>query len=127
MKKLGLVLLLIAGLFCFSCSSSDDGDTQSSVNSEIEGAWEGTFSGTDKGTWSMVVDASGKITGTAVSNQFGSLAISGAVVGNGSLTATAGGASSGSTFEGTFKDGKGNGKWVNVSQSLNGSWTGAKK
>jgi len=127
MKQLGLTLLVVASLFCFSCSSSDDGDTKSTTTSDVEGMWVGTFSGLDRGTWSMVVDANGKITGTANSNRFGSLDLVGAIVGNGSLTATAGGASSGATFEGTFKDGKGEGKWVNVSQSLNGSWTGAKK
>jgi len=129
MKQLSLTLLLVASLFCFSCSSSDDGDTtqQSTINPGLEGSWEGSFSGTDSGTWTMVIDASGKVTGTTFSKQFGNLVIAGTVSGNGSLSATAGVASSGATFKGTFKDGKGDGTWSNTSQSLNGFWIGTKK
>jgi len=54
MKKLYFIGLIIGGLFCFSCSSDDDGSEADSAttgetsNSQFQGVWEGSFSGDDK-------------------------------------------------------------------------------
>lgn len=125
MKKIVLFTIISFSIFLCSCSKND---SETSSNSSYEGRWSGRFTGTqDNGTWTASVSTSGVVTGTAVSNVFGSSSLAGTVNNQGDFTATVGVSSDGARFTGKLTGNSGSGTWVNTSAGMNGAWTGTKQ
>lgn len=122
MKKLFL-LLLTAFLF-IGCSSDED------TIYDYIGTWSGTYEGSDKGAWNIVVDNTGKVSGTMHSDvSSDNYNISGTINTSGDVTGVVGLPSKGK-FEGKLnKDKKCNGSWSNSlpTPAQYGTWKGEKK
>ena len=99
-------------------------------SSPFEGTWSGTFSGNDSGTWLVLIDSDGKVSGTAHSNSSNDYAVEGIVTSNGELSATLGTTSSGGQFSGVLDDnGMGSGTWSTPIWFItyDGTWIGSKQ
>lgn len=91
----------------------------------LVGEYRGTFAGNDTGNWVAMVDASGDITGTSTSNEYGSDAISGTLSSSGeaSISGTVGT----SVFSGNFsRNGRASGTWTDTSSVSSGTFTGSR-
>ena len=91
----------------------------------LVGEYRGTFAGDDTGNWVAMVDASGDITGTSTSNEYGSDAISGTLSSSGeaSISGTVGT----SVFSGNFsRNGRASGTWTDASDGSGGTFTGSR-
>jgi hypothetical protein len=102
----GFCLLIVLG----GCSDDDNGDGDVS---QFAGTYRGTFTGDDSGSFTVVVDNVGDITGTGRSNAIGRFIIDGTVESNGDvefgITTTA------ATFSGRiFASGVVSGTWENA-------------
>ena len=111
-------------LIVSSCSNDEEADT---IDSKLVGSWSGTYSGDDRGVWTVNVNASGQVTGTATSTfTTDSAAISGSVSSNGTLSATLGN-SENREFVGLLEeDNTASGTWVDTQRDQSGTWAGQK-
>jgi len=92
--------------------------------SAFAGTYEGIFTGDDTGTFTVVVDTTGNITGTGESITFGLFDITGTVDSSGNLELVAGGTSLGAIFSGTIApDGTVSGTWETTILFLSASGT----
>ena len=125
---LRLLTLVLFTSIIVSCSSDDDGSSQT-LSAEIVGDWSGSFSGGDSGTWNITVSQSGTVTGSGFSTTFQeNYTFEGNVDFDGQLNATVGTSSTGAIFTGLLStDGTGVGTWTNTDEGLNGSWEGNKQ
>ena len=117
-------------LQCLSgvCSSTTPPPPPPEV-SAFAGTYEGTFTGDDSGTFTVVVDTTGNITGTGESITFGIFDISGTVDPSGNIELVAGNTSIGAIFSGTIApDGTVSGTWESTILFLfsSGTFSGSK-
>jgi len=128
MKKMKLILTLLIGITIFSCSNDDD-NNNGNTTSDFQGNWSGTFTGDeDNGTWSGTVNENRELSGTVTSDVFSvTWDANGTIQENGNVNITAGTATSGATFIGTFNATTASGTWNNTSASMNGTWSGNKQ
>nr|WP_297356416.1 carboxypeptidase-like regulatory domain-containing protein [uncultured Caldimonas sp.] len=77
----------------------DDGDVAA-----FAGTYSGTFSGAETGTWTVVIDADGVISGSGSSTTFGAFTVSGNVDADGAVdfSASSGGVAGAAQFSGTI-------------------------
>lgn len=130
MKTTKFLTLLIFSLtlLTFSCNGSDDTTIEEEVSLEIiAGSWSGTFEGDDSGTYTVVVNANGTVTGTAFSNDLQqTLGLNGTMDNAGNFDAVAGSAANGATFTGKFRATTSSGTWNNPTFNESGTWQGTK-
>ncbi len=94
---------------------------QNSMFGLLAGTYEGSYSGDDSGTWTIVINNSGTVTGSTSDGK----SISGSVVSNGSANFAAGTVGGSATFRGNFKfNGNANGTWQDGTER--GTWNGRK-
>jgi len=125
--KILLVLCLSTVISVSSCSKSDDNETETINLSIIAGNWSGTFEGGDSGTYTVVVNANGTVTGTAFSNDLQqTLALNGTIDDDGNFDAVVGSAANGATFTGEFRATTSSGTWNNPNLNSSGTWSGTK-
>jgi hypothetical protein len=92
------------------------------------GTYSGTFSGDDSGTWTVVVDSIGNLTGSGVSSAGGNFLISGNVTRSGALSFTAGTVTAGANFSGTISlSGEISGNWASVLFNASGTFSGRRQ
>lgn len=117
-----LILLLAFGLFISSCS-------ETATTNVFNGLWSGTYDGEDEGTWSVIIDEDGNVSGNAFSTILSqSQQVSGTVNDDGDFTATVGNTSQGSTFSGQLnEDNTASGTWTNSAFSTDGTWMGSRQ
>lgn len=112
-----------------SVDSSGGSTSPGQTGNAFQGNWTANFTGGDAGSCdAIVIDSDGKLSGSCTSRNAGgaSIGVVGAVSSSGSAQFTAGGASTGATFNGTLAtNGTGSGTWVNT--FINGTWTATKK
>ncbi|MEC4678289.1 MAG: hypothetical protein VST69_05995 [Nitrospirota bacterium] len=90
----------------------------------FSGTYRGTFSGDDTGTWEFTINSLGIITGTSVSDTFGSEPVFGSIGSNGQANVS--GTAGSSTFAGTFQtDGTVTGTWQD-DDGESGTFTGSR-
>ena len=123
-QKLVVLPIFFMILIVSSCSNDEEADT---IDSKLVGSWSGTYSGDDRGVWTVNVNASGQVTGTATSTfTTDSAAISGSVSSNGTLSATLGN-SENREFVGLLEeDNTASGTWVDTQRDQSGTWAGQK-
>ncbi len=129
------VALVFVSAFLTACGgggSSEDSSGNTSpgqTGNAYQGVWTANFTGGDVGSCdAIVIDADGKLSGSCTSRNAGgaSIGVAGTVSSSGSAQFTAGGASTGATFNGTLAtNGTGSGTWVNT--FINGTWSATKK
>lgn len=126
-KFLTLLVFTLAFL-TFNCGGSDDDTPEEEVSLEIiAGSWSGTFEGDDSGTYTVVVNANGTVTGTAFSDDLQqNLALNGTIDNAGNFDAVAGSAANGATFTGKFRATTSSGTWNNPTFNESGTWQGTK-
>lgn len=89
----------------------------------LAGNYSGTFRGDDRGTWTATIDNAGNLTGTVVSNSFGSDTAAGSIGSSGQATMS--GTVGSSVFSGSFTtNGSVSGTWADGIDS--GTFTGSK-
>jgi len=132
MKKHFLTICIFSTLAfgSVSCDSSDDNHVhQENKLEKFKGTWVGTFSGGDTGSWTAIIDAAGKATGTVTSNSVASVnfVLTGNVTENGTINVSYSynGQEVG-TMTGTLTEKTGSGTWESPLQDLDGTWTGTK-
>ena len=116
-------------MYFWCCSSTTPPPPPPTDASAFAGTYEGTFTGDDTGTFTVVVDTTGNITGTGTSTTFGFFDISGTVDSSGNLELVAGGTSLGAIFSGTISpDGIVSGTWETTILFLfaSGTFSGSK-
>lgn len=115
-------------LAILTTSCVKDNDPEEGVE-RFTGLWSGTYSGNvDSGTWEVTIREDGTITGTATSTPMSqTYGVSGTVSDDGDFHATAGSATTGTTFTGTLTATSGNGTWENATNGLSGTWSGSKQ
>lgn len=122
--KLRLMSLAFISLLALgSCSSDDSG----SINSNYAGVYEGVYSGDETGTFSMVVNSDGSVTGHAIRRGSydptwygaGSVNDSGQVTVRGTVD-------SGAVWSGSITGDNVNGNWSNDRYNMSGSFAGSK-
>jgi hypothetical protein len=92
------------------------------------GTYVGTFSGDDNGTFTVVVDTAGQVTGSGVSDEDGPFAITGTVNSAGDVELVAGTATTGATFSGTISpSGEVSGTWENRFFGESGTFVGSRQ
>jgi hypothetical protein len=92
------------------------------------GTYSGTFAGDDSGTFTVVVDPAGHITGSGVSREDGPFDIAGTVNSQGAVELVAGTATTGATFAGTISAaGEMSGTWENRFFGERGTFTGRRQ
>jgi hypothetical protein len=102
------------------------GSTSVAVRTETDlqafvGTYSGTFSGDDSGTWTVIVDSAGNLTGSGAASAAGNFQISGNVTRSGAISFTAGTVTAGASFSGTISiSGEVTGNWANVIFSASG-------
>lgn len=120
------VFSLLICIMLFACKKSDN----SNNNSNFAGTWKGSYSGSEKGTWIMIIDNGGKVTGY-ITREYGGAAAeaTGFVTQNGDISMAVGASDIGATFKGKLVNGSGSGTWENPSyrSDWNGTWTGIKQ
>ncbi len=95
---------------------------QSSLFQNLAGRYRGTFGGDDSGSWELVVDVSGQLVGSSISNSQGLATALGTVTSDGA--GVFGNAVLGSSFSGSFDGQSLSGTWSAGSES--GSFQGSK-
>ena len=117
-----ILTLGAVAVFSFSCSLSEHGE----IKSIYEGVWTGSYTGSeDAGTWEMIVDSKGNITGSIISEVLSyDYEIIGNVENTGELYMSCGTTSSGATFTGYMFGDVTNGTWENPSVNITGEWDG---
>ncbi|MFV2056681.1 MAG: thiosulfate oxidation carrier protein SoxY [Thiohalomonadales bacterium] len=92
------------------------------------GYYAGTFSGSDSGTWFLIVDGNGVITGSGVADSDGSkFSLQGSVDSSGNGVVNAGVVSGGASYTGVFqRNGKFSGTWKNSLTGDAGKFAGNK-
>ena len=92
------------------------------------GTYSGTFSGDDSGTWTVVVDSTGNLTGSGVSSASGNFLISGNVTRSGEVSFTAGTVTAGANFFGTISlSGEVSGNWASGPFGPSGTFSGRRQ
>ncbi|MCC5938911.1 MAG: hypothetical protein JJU34_16660 [Lunatimonas sp.] len=115
-----------ASMLLSSCINDDD--PEEGVE-QFVGIWSGTYSGNvDNGTWQVTIIEDGTISGTATSTPMSeTYGVTGTVSPDGDFQATAGSATTGTTFTGTLTTHSVQGTWENTANGLNGTWSGTKQ
>ncbi|HSV55395.1 MAG TPA: hypothetical protein VLJ57_24945 [Burkholderiaceae bacterium] len=91
------------------------------------GTYTGTFAGDDQGTFTVTINSSGFISGTATSQTFGTESITGQVASGGSAN-FGGSSSSDGTFSGSISpEGVFSGTWSDVEVNHNGTFIGTRQ
>ena len=126
-------LTIAVSTLLFSCKK-EEAPVQNTNNNNnntnaYAGNWEGTFSGDDNGTWTVVIDSKGDLSGSlnsanAPGNPF---AIEGKISSTGVFDAYAVVMGDSVDFDGQANDSLAAGTWSNVPQGVSGTWTGSKK
>ena len=122
MKKLLLLLLCVPLLF--SCGKKKDNEKEKSkINfSKIIGEWEGTYTGDERGTFKGHISINGSISGiTSLGYN-----IDGTVNADGDIKMSFGEVSSGTIFEGYYKNNRFIGTWNNDHYNLSGTFIAEK-
>jgi len=123
-QKLVVLPIFLMILIGSSCSNDEEADT---IDSNLVGSWSGTYSGDDRGVWTVNVNASGQVTGTATSTfTTDSAAISGSVSSNGTLSATLGNSENREFVGQLEEDNTASGTWVDTQRDQTGTWVGQK-
>lgn len=121
-----LTAVTSAGTRPLVSSSYAQNNLRTAILGILSGNYSGTFSGDASGTWTMVIDSSGNINGTAVNSNGGTTAATGTVSSNG--TAVMGIVATGATFSGTITlTGQVSGTWVDISAGESGTFSGSKQ
>lgn len=128
------LFLCLSAILLISCKSDDDSTTNDQENvSEFKGTWAGSFSGDDSGTWEVIINDSGTINGSFISNSVGTpIPLEGQVQENGDFLASSGSTQVGSTFMGELIVGEeqatAGGTWSfsNNGQDFSGDWIGTR-
>lgn len=126
-------ITILFSILLFSCSSSDD----SSI-ADFQGTWSGQYIGTggtdnngDNGTFSVIIDENGNVTGSATSIVFSATyQLTGTVNSSGTLSVSFGTSSNGGTFTGNLqRNGTASGTWFNniPTPQFTGTWNGTKQ
>ena len=106
--------------------SSAQNNLRAAILGILSGNYSGTFSGDASGTWTIVIDSSGNISGTAVNSDSSTAAVTGTVGSNG--IAIMGIVATGATFSGTITiTGQVSGTWVDTSAGESGTFSGSKQ
>lgn len=115
--------LILAALL--SCNQDDEPESAK----QYKGNWTGNYTGAeDNGTWEVFIGEDGNIAGTATSLVLSATYnLTGTVSAEGDFNATAGSATTGTTFKGTLTANSGQGTWENSATGNSGTWTGSKE
>lgn len=122
MKTINYFTIVFAAFVLFACKK--DNDPQPSL---YEGNWKGVYSGDESGTWDIRVSKEGVVAGSAKSNTNTTYELNGNVTNNGSFSATAGSASTGTTFTGQLTENNASGTWKNARVNTKGIWSGTRQ
>ena len=121
-----LTAVTSAGTRPLVLSSSAQNNLRAAILGILSGNYSGTFSGDASGTWTVVIDSLGNITGTAVNSDSSTAAVTGTVGSNG--IAIMGVVATGATFSGTITlTGQVSGTWVDTAAGENGTFSGSKQ
>ncbi|MFV1983492.1 MAG: hypothetical protein ACC657_08120 [Thiohalomonadales bacterium] len=116
-NKRNLIFTLLFALFLTSCGGGDGNNTNNNTGNKIsdyQGTYTGQFTGTETGTWEIIIDASGNVTGTAITTTLPvtTIPLSGTVDTSGSSTLISGTAGIGVSFMITISNGTITGNWT---------------
>lgn len=100
-----------------------DGDEEPSA---YAGTYAGSFTGDDSGSFNVVADEDGRISGSGFSEDSGRFLITGDVDDDGEVEFVAGSASTGATFSGHIRDDFVSGTWRNTRYGESGSFSGTR-
>ena len=116
--------LLLALLLIFSISCSEDEEPYA----DYEGNWSGSYSGADTGSWSVVVNEKGKVSGTATSDSLPEFpfSFSGTVSTSGNFNAQVPLFQDTIVYTGQLKGKSASGTWSGQDSSFVGTWQGTK-
>ena len=123
MKKIFLIVLIaVFTLTIQSCKK----DSEEKV-SDYMGDWSGTYSGDDEGTWKVLVDKDGGVTGSMTSDNIPiTIDFEGKVDETGKVLVTFENALGDGSMTGQMTDGKVTGTWSNDTQNIGGIIEGKK-
>lgn len=123
-----LTLDTTAGTRTLVSTQAAQGHLRTTLLGILAGSYSGTYSGDDSGTWTIIVDESGGITGSGTGQHAGGFDIWGTVTSSGLANFVGGSVSVGANFQGTItRDGHVSGTWAsNGGTGLAGSFVGTK-
>ncbi len=108
-------LVALISTLLAACGGGGGGASDPAATASVyAGSYTGTFSGADSGTWTITVDTSGKISGTAISSDNDNNTITGQVNCSGTFTASSSTASWGGSATGSVNRETGTltGTWI---------------
>ncbi len=121
MKKLLYTFLAVSILFS-ACKKEDN-----NTNNPFSGDWSGGYSGGESGVWQGTVTSNGNLINGVITSDAGDIYFgTGSVSNSGTFDLVIGSVTTGAVFSGNASGNTVTGTWENLSDSLQGNWSGNK-